>query len=302
MLKMKKCKIDLEEVSQRIDKVVCTQFDLSRSLVKELIDSGNVLVNNEIVKSSYKVKLDDEVSVVIPEVKPYEIEPIDLNLDIIYEDSDLLIVNKPKEMVVHPAAGHYSGTLVNAIMFHCKDSLSGINGVMRPGIVHRIDMNTTGSIVVCKNDYSHQYIADLLKEHTIARNYRAIVHGVIKEDSGVVEGPIGRDERDRKKMSINHRNGKEAITHFKVIERFENFTYIECQLETGRTHQIRVHMASLGHPLLGDITYTNRKSKFNLTGQTLHAYTIGFPHPRSGEYMEFKAPLPEYFNKLLNIL
>lgn len=287
----------------RIDRFLSEHLpDLSRSFLQKVLKNEGVTVNNVVVKSNFKVKVGDEIRLVIDAPVEPDIIAEDIPIDIIYEDSDLLIVNKPKEMVVHPAAGHYSGTLVNAIMFHCKDSLSGINGVMRPGIVHRIDMNTTGSIVICKNDYAHQHVADLLKAHTIERKYHAIVHGVIKDDSGTVEGPIGRDERDRKKMSINHRNGKDAITHYKVLERFENYTYIECQLETGRTHQIRVHMASLGHPLLGDITYCNRKSKFNLTGQTLHAYTIGFPHPRSGEYMEFKAPLPEYFNKILQVL
>lgn len=292
-----------EEYRGRIDRFLSEHLsDISRSFIQKILKNEGVTVNGIAVKANFKVNAGDQVQLVIDAPVEPDILAEDIPLDIIFEDSDLLVVNKPKEMVVHPAAGHYSGTLVNAIMFHCRDSLSGINGVMRPGIVHRIDMNTTGSIIVCKNDYSHQYIADLLKAHTIERKYRAIVHGRIKDDSGTIEGPIGRDERDRKKMSINHRNGKEAITHYKVIERFENYTYIECQLETGRTHQIRVHMASLGHPLLGDTTYSNRKFKFNLTGQTLHAYTIGFTHPRSGEYMEFKAPLPEYFNKLLNIL
>lgn len=292
-----------EENKGRIDKFLSEHLsDISRSFIQKILKNEGVMVNGIPVKANFKVKAGDQVQLVIDAPVEPDILAEDIPLDIIFEDSDLLIVNKPKEMVVHPAAGHYTGTLVNAIMFHCKDSLSGINGVMRPGIVHRIDMNTTGSIVICKNDYSHQYVADLLKEHTIERKYRAIVHGRIKDDSGIIEGPIGRDERDRKKMCINHRNGKEAITHYKVIERFEHYTYIECQLETGRTHQIRVHMASLGHPLLGDSTYSNRKSKFNLTGQTLHAYTIGFPHPRSEEYMEFKAPLPEYFTKILNIL
>lgn len=287
----------------RIDRFLSENLpDISRSFLQKVVKNEGVTVNGAIVKANFKVSAGDEVKLIIDAPIEPDILAEDIPLDIIFEDNDLLIVNKPKEMVVHPAAGHYTGTLVNAIMFHCKDSLSGINGVMRPGIVHRIDMNTTGSIVICKNDYSHQYVADLLKAHTIERKYRAIVHGRIKDDSGTIEGPIGRDERDRKKMSINHRNGKEAITHFKVIERFENYTYIECQLETGRTHQIRVHMASLGHPLLGDSTYCNRKSKFNLTGQTLHAHTIGFPHPRSGEYMEFTAPLPEYFNKILKVL
>lgn len=287
----------------RIDKFLSNKLpDISRSFLQKVVKNQEVMVNDVIVKSNYKLKENDTVHIKISEPIEPDILAEEIPLDILYEDQDLLIINKPKEMVVHPAPGHYTGTLVNAVMYHCKDSLSGINGVMRPGIVHRIDMNTTGSLIVCKNDFSHQYLADLLKEHNVSRKYRAIVHGVIKEDGGTIEGPIGRDERDRKKMCINHRNGKAATTHFTVIKRFTNFTYIECELETGRTHQIRVHLASLKHPLLGDSVYTNQKSKYKLTGQTLHAYTLGFTHPRTNEYMEFKAPLPDYFNKLLEIM
>ena len=223
-------------------------------------------------------------------------------MDILYEDEDLLIVNKPKGMVVHPAAGHYSGTLVNALMYHCKGDLSGINGVMRPGIVHRIDRDTTGSLVVCKNDQTHQELAKQLKSHSIKRIYHAIVHGVIKEDSGTVHAPIGRHPIDRKKMSINHKNGKDAITHYRVLERFQNFTYIECTLETGRTHQIRVHMASIHHPLLGDEVYGPSKCPYPLQGQTLHAKILGITHPKTGIYIETDAPLPEYFDNLLKKL
>ena len=219
-----------------------------------------------------------------------------------YEDKDILIVNKPKDMVVHPAPGHYEGTLVNAIMFHCKDELSGINGVLRPGIVHRIDKDTTGSIIICKNDEAHRKIARQLKEHSITRKYRAIVYGRIMEEEGTVNAPIGRHPTDRKKMAINEKNGKPAVTHYKVLERFDKYTYIECQLETGRTHQIRVHMTSIGHPLLGDEVYGNAKCPFKLEGQTLHAMTIGFIHPTTGEYVEYEAPLPEYFEHLLQIL
>lgn len=292
-----------EDLQVRIDKFLSDEYsDLSRSFIQKLLKNGEVLVNDLPVKSNYKLRMDDVVKVEFnPPTEP-DILPEDIPLNIIYEDEDILIVNKPKGMVVHPAAGHYNGTIVNAVMHHCKDSLSGINGVMRPGIVHRIDMNTTGSLMICKNDFSHQYIADLLKEHTIDRKYRAIVYGRVKDDEGTIEGPIGRDERDRKKMSINHRSGKDAVTHYKVLERFQNYTYIECELETGRTHQIRVHMASINHPLLGDFTYTNRSSKFNLQGQCLHAYTLGFTHPRTHEYTLHTAPLPEYFIKLLNIL
>ena len=231
------------------------------------------------------------------------IVPEDIPLDILYEDQDLLIVNKPKGMVVHPSAGHYTGTLVNAIMYHCKDSLSGINGEIRPGIVHRIDMDTTGSLIVCKNDEAHVDIAQQIKEHSVNRIYVGIVCGNVKDDEGTIEGPIGRHPIERKKMAINEKNGKPAITHYKVLERFGNYTYMQFKLETGRTHQIRVHMASIGHPLLGDALYSSNRSTFkNLQGQTLHAQTIGFIHPKTGEYMEFSAPLPEYFKKLLSIL
>ena len=226
-----------------------------------------------------------------------------MDLDILYEDKDIILVNKPKGMVVHPAAGHYAGTLVNGLMHHCRDELSGINGVMRPGIVHRIDMDTTGVLIVCKNDKAHNAIAEQLKVHSITRKYYAIVHGVIKEDDGTVNAPIGRHPVDRKKMSINEKNGKEAVTHYHVLKRFRRFTYVECQLETGRTHQIRVHMASIGHPLLGDQVYGPAKVPFSgLQGQTLHAGVLGIIHPSTGEYMEFHAPLPEYFEKLLRKL
>ena len=212
------------------------------------------------------------------------------------------MLNKPKDMVVHPAAGHLSHTLVNGLLYHCKDSLSGINGVLRPGIVHRIDKDTTGSIIACKNDNAHLKIAEQLKEHSITRKYRAICYGVLKEDQGTINAPIGRDEKDRKKMSINHKNGKQAVTHFRVLERFHNYTYIECQLETGRTHQIRVHMASIGHPLLGDVVYSSKKWPFDTKGQTLHAFILGFKHPVNGEYIETTAPLPQYFEQILDKL
>lgn len=231
-----------------------------------------------------------------------DILPEEIPLDILYEDSDILVVNKPKGMVVHPAPGHYSHTLVNAVMYHCEHNLSGINGVLRPGIVHRIDMDTTGSLLICKNDKAHQIIADQLKEHSITRRYHAIVHGNLKEDIGTIEAPIGRHPIDRKKMSTKAKNGKPAVTHYKVLHRFCNYTYIECELETGRTHQIRVHMASIGHPILGDRLYGPSKSPFKLQGQTLHAKILGVIHPSTGKYIEFDAPLPEYFEKLLTQL
>ena len=292
-----------EMEGERIDKCISNYVEtLSRSYIQKIIKEGKAYINDAPVKSNYKVRVDDKVQFTIPDCEEPDIPPQDIPLDIIYEDKDVLIVNKPKNMVVHPAPGHYEGTLVNAIMYHCKGELSGINGVMRPGIVHRIDKDTTGSLIVCKNDASHNAIAALLKTHDITRKYRAIVYGNIVEENGTVDAPIGRHPNNRKKMAINEKNGKRAVTHYSVLERFGKYTYIECQLETGRTHQIRVHMASIGHPLLGDEVYSDRKSPFKLEGQVLHAMTIGFKHPQNGEYMEFEAPLPEYFEKLLNIL
>ena len=260
-------------------------------------------MNQKSVKASYRLLVGDRVEITIPEIKEPDIVPENIPLDILYEDKDIIIINKPKQMVVHPAPGHYSGTLVNALMYHCNHELSGINGMMRPGIVHRIDMDTTGSLVVCKNDISHQCLAEQLKEHSIHRIYVAIVHGRIQKESGTVNAPIGRHPIERKVMSINTKNGKHAVTHYKVLERFENYTYIQCELETGRTHQIRVHMASIGHPLLGDSVYGPRKCPFpNLQGQTLHAKLLGFIHPTAKEYLEAEAPLPQYFTDLLDIL
>lgn len=288
---------------ERVDKGLALLLDfLSRSYIQKMVKEGQVTVNGRPVKGSYRLKTDDLVSFSLPEAVEPDIQAEDIPLDILYEDDDVVIVNKPKGMVVHPAAGHYSKTLVNALMYHCGGRLSGINGVMRPGIVHRIDRDTTGSVIVCKNDISHKCIAAQLKEHSVNRRYRAICVGVLKEDEGTVDAPIGRHPTERKKMAVNVPNGKAAVTHYRVLQRFEKYTYIECVLETGRTHQIRVHMASVGHPLLGDEVYGGGKCPFKLTGQTLHAMTLGFVHPSTGEYVEFVAPLPEYFDKLLNIL
>lgn len=293
-----------EYENERLDKVLSELTDdtVSRSYLQKLIKDNQVYVNEKIQKASYKLKVDDYVSFIIPDQTEPDIIPEQMELDILYEDEDVIVVNKPKDMVVHPAAGHLEHTLVNGLLYHCRDSLSGINGVMRPGIVHRIDKDTTGSIIACKNDIAHKAIAAQLKEHSITRRYRAICRGVVKEDEGTIDAPIGRDEKDRKKMAINHKNGKEAVTHYRVLERFSNYTYIECRLETGRTHQIRVHMSSIGHPLLGDSVYSSTKWPFSLVGQTLHAYILGFHHPKTGKYIETQAPLPEYFQVLLEKL
>ncbi len=291
------------EDGERIDKCLATLIDsLSRSYIQRLIKDEAVRVNGSPVKGSYRVKQEDQLEFELPEAVEPDIEPEDIPLDILYEDRDVIVVNKPKGMVVHPAAGHYSGTLVNALMYHCGKELSGINGCMRPGIVHRIDMDTTGSVIACKNDVAHNCIAEQLKEHSLTRRYVAICHGVLREDEGTIDRPIGRHPMERKKMAVNERNGKRAVTHYKVLQRFRDYTYIECRLETGRTHQIRVHMASIGHPLLGDEVYSNRKSPYKLQGQTLHAKILGFRHPSTGEYIETEAPLPEYFEHLLKVL
>lgn len=295
--------VEEDGTDDRIDKFLAEQCEeLSRSFLQKLLKSGEVSVNGQAVKASFRLSEGDLIVFEVPEAAKPEILPEPIPLDILYEDEDVILVNKPKGMVVHPAAGHYSGTLVNALMYHCRDSLSGINGVLRPGIVHRIDMDTTGVIIACKNDVSHRSIAEQLKEHSITRRYQAIVHGRLKTDEGTVDAPIGRNPQDRKKMSINERNGKPAVTHYHVLNRFRDYTHIECRLETGRTHQIRVHMASIGHPLLGDAVYGPARCPYRLEGQTLHAGVLGFVHPRSGEYMEFSAPLPEYFEKLLRTL
>ena len=295
--------VEEEQSGERIDKFLSeTLPELSRSYIQKLIKDNQVTANEKAVKANYKLNAGDVLYLEEPELKEPDILPENIPLKILYEDEDFLVVNKPKGMVVHPSAGHYSGTLVNALMYHCKDELSGINGVMRPGIVHRIDMDTTGSLLVCKNDFAHNDIAQQLKEHSITRIYHAIVHGVLKEDEGTIHAPIGRHPIERKKMSINDKNGKDAVTHYKVIQRFDNFTYIQCQLETGRTHQIRVHMSSIRHPLLGDEIYGPAKCPYKLQGQTLHAKTIGIIHPRTKEYIEVDAPLPEYFTKLLKKL
>ena len=288
-----------DETGKRID-VYISRFrdDLSRSQVQKLITDGKVTVNGKNIKSNYRLREKDIIDIEIPDPEPLDIEAEDISLNILYEDSDVIVIDKPQGMVVHPAPGHYSGTVVNALMYHCKDSLSGINGCMRPGIVHRIDMNTSGIIVAAKSDAAHKSLAVQFAEHSINRRYRAIVVGNIKEDTLTVDKPIGRNPRDRKKMAVVE-GGKRAITHFTVLERFGKYTYIEASLETGRTHQIRVHMAYSGHPLLGDNIYGSEKQPYKLMGQVLHAGVLGFVHPATGEYMEFRSEVPEYFEKLL---
>ncbi len=297
--------VDDDLCNIRIDKYLAEILDCedySRSFIQKLIKDEGVLVGDKPVKANYKVSSGEEIRLLIPEPILPEIAPEDIPLDIIYEDDDYLIVNKPKGMVVHPGAGHYTGTLVNGLLYHCKDNLSEINGVLRPGIVHRIDKDTTGTLIVCKNNKSHNNIAAQLSEHSITRKYRGIVTGVIKEDEGVINAPIGRHKTDRKKMAITEK-GKRAVTKYRVLRRFKQYTYAEFTLETGRTHQIRVHMASIHHPLLGDEVYGPAKCPVKgLTGQTLHAMTIGFIHPTTGEYVEYTADLPDYFKGLLETL
>lgn len=285
----------------RIDSYIAAALkDISRSYIHKLIDDGQILVGENKVKSNYKIKLKDVISVNIPAPVELDVNAEDIELDILYEDEDIIVVNKPQGMVVHPAAGNYSGTLVNALLKHC-DNLSGINGVMRPGIVHRIDKDTSGVLLVAKNDASHKSLAAQIKEHTVNRRYIALLEGVLKTNSGTIDGPIGRHHTDRKKMDIVQ-NGKSAVTHFKVIERFKGYTLIEAKLETGRTHQIRVHLSHIGHPVVGDKVYGLKNQVFDLKGQALHAVLLGFVHPRSGVYMEFNAPLPRYLEKLINLI
>jgi len=293
-----------ENNGNRIDKYLSlVQTDISRNYIQRLIDEGKITMEGKLVKANSKVKSGSLVVLILPEPKEAEIVAEDIPITILYEDQDIIVVNKQKGMVVHPAAGHQTGTLVNALLYHCKGDLSGINGVMRPGIVHRIDRDTTGVLVVCKNDKAHQCIAEQLKVHSITRLYEAIVYHTFQTDNGRVEAPIGRHQKDRKKMAVNHKNGKYAATNYRVLENINHqYAYIECSLETGRTHQIRVHMASIHHPLLGDIVYGPSKDPFHIEGQALHARVLGFIHPTTKEYVEFQAPLPDYFTKLLENL
>lgn len=287
----------------RIDKALSVLIsDITRSSITKMIENGFTSVNGSVVSKNYKVKENDAVHLDIPDPKPIIAKAENIPIDIVYEDDDLLVVNKPKGMVVHPAAGNYEGTLVNALLYACGDSLSGINGAIRPGIVHRIDKDTSGLLIVAKNDFAHVELAKQIKEHSFNRCYEAVVYGNIKEDNGSVNQPIGRSQNDRKKMAVIYKNSKPAVTHYKVLERFGDFTHIRLKLETGRTHQIRVHMAYIGHPVAGDEVYGPKKVIKYLNGQCLHAKMIGFVHPRTGKYLEFESELPEYFKSFLNKL
>ena len=289
-----------EVIGSRLDKAVtllCS--DLSRNSAQQLIESGNILVNGVVSNKKYSVSDGDIITINMPEPESLSVEPENIPLDIVYEDEHLLVVNKPKGMVVHPAAGNYNGTLVNALLYHCGDSLSGINGVIRPGIVHRIDKDTSGLLVVAKSDIAHKGLAEQIKEHSFTRVYNTVVVGNIKDNFGTIDAPIGRHPKDRKKQAVTDRNSKNAVTHFEVLERFNGFTFLKVKLETGRTHQIRVHMAYRGTPVAGDIVYGNPKKTYGLQGQCLNASTIGFIHPVTGEYLEFTTDLPEYFKDFL---
>lgn len=295
--------IDEQAKNIRIDSYLSQMIeDCSRSFIQKLIDENHILVNKNIVKPNYKLKCNDIVDVNIPEPKAIEIEPENIPLNILYEDKDIIVINKEQGMVVHPSYGHYSGTVVNALLYHCKGELSGINGVMRPGIVHRIDKDTSGVIVAAKNNNAHQNLANQLKEHSITRKYNAIVYNNLKNDTGTIDAPIGRHPIYRKKMAVTDKNSKHAVTHYRVIERFGRYTFIEAQLETGRTHQIRVHMSYIGYPLVGDEVYSSKNQPFKLNGQLLHARVLGFIHPSTNKYIEFEADIPEYFQKVLNEL
>lgn len=293
--------VDSNDNGIRIDKYLASKLEFSRVAIQRMIDNGKILVNGDIPKDSYKVNIGDEIVITPEEIKEATLEAENIPLDIVYEDDDIVVVNKAKGLVVHPGNGNPNGTLVNAIMLYCKDSLSGIGGEIRPGIVHRIDKDTSGLLIIAKNDIAHINISEQIKNHEVKKIYRALVRGRIKENSGTINMPISRSLSDRTKMAVN-KNGKEAITHFKVLKKYKEYTYIEVNIETGRTHQIRVHMAQIGFPLVGDSTYSNGKNPFNVSGQMLHSYKLEFIHPRNGKKMELKADIPEYFKNVIDRL
>ena len=296
-------RFDVDISGLRLDVFLAERAEgLTRSRIQKLIAEGNITVNGGLAKANAKLKSGDVIEVFLPEPKETSIVAEEIELDVVYEDKHMLVVNKPQGMVVHPAAGNFSGTLVNALMAHCGDNLSGINGELRPGILHRIDKDTSGLLLVAKDDRAHLGLSEQIKEHSLTREYLCLVHGRIKADSGTIDAPIGRDEKDRKKMTITEKNSRNAVTHFYVEERFDKYTFVRCRLETGRTHQIRVHMSKNGHPIVGDAVYGRRKEEFKLSGQLLHAYKVGYIHPISGEYMEFEREVPEYFKEVLETL
>ena len=295
--------VEAGEAGSRLDRFISGRLpEYTRSRIQKLTEDGFVLADGKPAKASHKVRAGETVSLTVPELRDPDILPEPIPLDIIYEDGDMQVVNKPQGMVVHPAAGNYTGTLVNALLAYCGDSLSGINGERRPGILHRIDKDTSGLLLVAKNDMAHQGLAAQIKAHSLTRAYLALVHGGFRTDSGTVDLPIGRHPADRKKMAVTYHNAREAVTHYRVLERFGRYTLLECVLETGRTHQIRVHMAKLGHPIAGDPVYGVKKEPFSTNGQLLHAYKVGFVHPRTGAYLEFTSPLPDYYEKILKNL
>lgn len=296
---MDEIKLISEESDIRIDAYISSKLDnMSRNAVQKLINDNNITVNNKVINKNYKIKLNDEIIILMPPPQVLDVKAEDIELDIVYEDSDVAVINKPQGMVVHPAAGHYSGTLVNALMNNVED-LSTINGVLRPGIVHRLDKNTSGLLIIAKNDVSHSFLSDCLKEHSINRIYYALVEGVVKNDKGVIDAPLGRSEKDRKKRCVTTKNSKEAITNYEVIKRYRRYTLVKLKLETGRTHQIRVHMKYIGHPVVGDDVYGKEDKKFGLKGQLLHSKSIGFVHPTTKEYLEFESELPDYFKNVI---
>lgn len=295
--------VEEAEAGIRLDRFVTQRLtDYTRSHIQKLADAGEISLQGVPCKASYKVKAGDQITLRIPELKEPDILPEEIPLSIVFEDEDMLVVNKPQGMVVHPAAGNYTGTLVHALLAHCGDSLSGINGEKRPGILHRIDKDTSGLLLVAKNDVAHQHLATQIKEHSLTRAYQALVHGRFKTEKGEINLPIGRHPQNRKKMAVTYRNSREAVTRFHVLESLGAYTLVECALKTGRTHQIRVHMSHLGHPVVGDPVYGVKKERFPTNGQLLHAYKVGFVHPRSGEYLEFESPLPEHYKKILEII